>query len=203
MSLTCLGSSPNERVLMMGFSGLELTSASGNQFHCTPMARASCAVMRAGLAGELYVAGCAESHGVRKAGDVVQAKAQAALEVGAEDQGKLGILLQLVDEHRGFQRLVLVEEAVFEAHRQAESANVVLAHGVAQHDVVGTFNIQELRSRPDHEHLPDFLLQRHLLQRCARPLLAFLVEVHRSGRLKFLLSESEARDCQRESKQGE
>ena len=43
---TSRGSSPNERVLMMGLSGLELTSSTGAKFRCTPTARASRAVTR-------------------------------------------------------------------------------------------------------------------------------------------------------------
>ena len=31
---------------MMGLVGLEFTSTMGRKFHCTPMARDSCAVMR-------------------------------------------------------------------------------------------------------------------------------------------------------------
>jgi hypothetical protein len=45
-SATCFGSSPNERILMMGLSGLLFTSATGANTQCTPMARASMAVMR-------------------------------------------------------------------------------------------------------------------------------------------------------------
>ncbi len=44
-SETCCGSSPNERMLMMGLSGLLLTSASGAKIQCTPAARASSAVI--------------------------------------------------------------------------------------------------------------------------------------------------------------
>src|SRR5450755_2055781 len=40
MSPTCLGSSPNDRVLMMGLAGFEFTSASGKKFQCTPKAMA-------------------------------------------------------------------------------------------------------------------------------------------------------------------
>ena len=45
-SATASGSSPKARVLMMGFSGLELTSRTGAKFRWTPSARASTAVMR-------------------------------------------------------------------------------------------------------------------------------------------------------------
>ena len=42
---TSAGSSPYDLMLMMGLSGLLLTSASGKKIHCTPMARASFAVI--------------------------------------------------------------------------------------------------------------------------------------------------------------
>ena len=43
---TCSGSSPKERTLMTGFSGLLLTSRTGAKGTCTPIARASSAVTR-------------------------------------------------------------------------------------------------------------------------------------------------------------
>ncbi len=43
---TVSGSSPNDRMLMTGFSGLLLTSTTGAKIQCTPRARASRAVTR-------------------------------------------------------------------------------------------------------------------------------------------------------------
>ena len=43
---TACGSSPKERVLITGFSGLLFTSRTGAKSQCTPTARASTAVMR-------------------------------------------------------------------------------------------------------------------------------------------------------------
>jgi hypothetical protein len=44
IAATVFGSSPKDRVLMIGFSGLLLTSATGKNTQCTPSARASRAV---------------------------------------------------------------------------------------------------------------------------------------------------------------
>ena len=106
---------------MMGFSGLELTSAIGKP---VPLDADGARLLRSNarrLAGELHVARRAEGHGVREAGDIVEAIAQPALEVGADDQGKLGILLQPIDQRGRFQRLILVEHAVFKVDGQPES----------------------------------------------------------------------------------
>ena len=43
---TAPGLSPNDRVLMIGLSGLEFTSNTGAKIICTPTARASTAVTR-------------------------------------------------------------------------------------------------------------------------------------------------------------
>ena len=48
-SPTCAGFSPKERVLMIGLSGLLFTSATGNRFQWTPMARDSSAVIAPNL----------------------------------------------------------------------------------------------------------------------------------------------------------
>ena len=57
---------------------------------------------------------------------------EAALEIGSEDQRKFGVLLELVGDHGGFERFVLVEEAVFVLDGEAETAEMIFAHGVAQ-----------------------------------------------------------------------
>ena len=126
-----------------------------------------------------------------KAGDLVEAHAESALEVGGEQQRKFRVLLQLVGDHGGFQRLVLVEEAVFVVDGEAESAEMILAQGVAPGEVLRIVDVEELGARPDHEHLADLLLQRHLLQRFLRPLFAGLVEMDGAGRLESGLAGAE------------
>ena len=69
---------------------------------------------------------------MRKAGDAGEAISQRALEVGGEEQRKLRVTLQLVGQHRGFEGRGFVEQSIVEGHGERESANVVLAHGVAQ-----------------------------------------------------------------------
>ena len=45
-SATRSGSAPKERVAITGFSGFEFTSSTGAKRTCTPLARASIAVIR-------------------------------------------------------------------------------------------------------------------------------------------------------------
>src|SRR5271166_1403510 len=137
-----------------------------------------------GLSRKFHVPGGAKRHRMWKIGSFVEAKGEPALEISSENQWKLGVLLQLVGDHGGFERLVLVKQALFELDGQPETANVILVHGVADLDVFRAVHVHEPRLRPDNEHLPYLLLQRHLLQRLASPLLAFLVEMHRGGRLE-------------------
>jgi hypothetical protein len=54
----------------------------------------------------------------------------------------------------------------------SERANVVLLHRVAKLQVLGTFDVQESGTAPDHEDLADFFLQREFAQRFFRPLVA-------------------------------
>ncbi len=97
-----------------------------------------------GLAGIVEIVGSAEGHGMRESGDFVQTHAQASLEIGSEDERKLRVFLQLVGDHRGFERLVLVEEAVFVLDGEAEAAKMIFAHGIAQAEVLTAVHIEEL-----------------------------------------------------------
>ena len=123
---------------------------------------------------------------MRKIRDLFQAVGKTAFKIRREDQRKLRIALQLIGQHRGLEGRRLEQQAVLEGYGNAEASNVVLAHRVAQVDVLGAGHIHEVRASPDHEHLPDLLLQRHLFQRLTRPLLAFLVEMDGAGLLKML-----------------
>src|SRR5271166_738868 len=84
----------------------------------------------------------------------------------------------------GLERFILVQEAVLVFDSKAEAAEMILAHGVAQVDVLRAVHIEELGARPDHEHLADLLLERHLLQRFLRPLLSGFIEMDRAWLLK-------------------
>ena len=66
---------------MIGLSGLLFTSASGKNSHWTPRgARFACGDL-AFLAGFIGIAGCRESHGVRKDRGGVHAHGSASFEV--------------------------------------------------------------------------------------------------------------------------
>ncbi len=80
-----------------------------------------------GLAGEVGITRGAKRHGVRKYCDFIETHAEAALEVGGEEQRKFGVLLKLVGDQCSFERLVFVEESVFVIDGEAEPAEVVLA----------------------------------------------------------------------------
>ena len=119
-SPTCSGSSPKERVLIMGFAGLELTSASGKKFQCTPMARDSSAVMRPKASAYSVFPGRAEGHGVRERGGAMKAHGDSALKIGSEEQRQFGILLQTVEQFGSLIGLVAIEKWRLPAHRHGE-----------------------------------------------------------------------------------
>jgi len=83
---TRAGSSPNERVLIMGLPGLLLTSASGAKIHGTPAAFASSAVILP-WCRHFRVARRGDSHGMRERHAFVNAHGRAALEIAAISSG--------------------------------------------------------------------------------------------------------------------
>ncbi len=121
------------------------------------------------LIGVPEVAGGAKRHGMRKAGAAVESHRQAALKVGGKQQRQLAIALQLVGEHRRVQRTPLEQQAAIDVRGDAEGAEVVLFHLIAQHQVVRAAEVHEIDLGPDHEQLADFFLQRHLVKRLLSP----------------------------------
>ena len=75
---------------MMGFAGLEFTSASGKKFQCTPMARASSAVMRPKASAFSGLPVSSKGHGMRENGRAIQTHGHAALEICRDNEGQLG-----------------------------------------------------------------------------------------------------------------
>jgi len=67
---------------------------------------------------------------------------------------------------------------------------VILAHRVAELEILGTVDIEELRSHPDHEKLSDFFFQREPAEGLLRPFFAVAVEMDRTGVLIFFFSQA-------------
>ncbi len=129
------------------------------------------------LVGVVGAAGGSDGHGVRKAGAALEAHGQAALEVGGKQQRQRTIGLQLVGKRGSVERTFLHQQATFDRRGDAEGAEVIGQHLVAQADVVGAFGVHELDPGPDHEELADLFLQRHPVQGAFGPAGACGVEV--------------------------
>ena len=86
---TCTGSSPKERVLMMGLSGLLFTSATGNRFHCTPMARDSSAVIAPNLSAYAMLPVAPKAMASGKAGTELTREASPRSKSAAISKGSL------------------------------------------------------------------------------------------------------------------
>ena len=94
------GSSPNERTLMMGLSGLSFTSASGANIQWMPAARASRAVYLPGVVCELRIARGGDGHGGRKRRAFVKAHSRAGFEIRADQQRDFRAPLKFVHASR-------------------------------------------------------------------------------------------------------
>ena len=86
MPATAAGSSPKERVLMIGLAGLLLTSATGANARWMPTARPSSAVMRPISYAMLSLPVGAHAHIGGQRGAAVEPDAGAALEVRGDQQ---------------------------------------------------------------------------------------------------------------------
>ncbi len=112
---------------MIGLSGLLLTSATGAKIQLTPMARASRAVSAASANTPSRSCGGGESHVVRPRGGGVYAHGRAALEIGADQEGKLGHLLHAVQERGHGVGLGIADAVVHGMAGDDESADVEVA----------------------------------------------------------------------------
>ena len=142
---------------MMGFAGLEFTSASGKKFQCTPIARD---FQRSDAAEVLRVFSLAvgpEGHRVRKIRRSHQARRNPALEIGGEQQRQLRFVLQSVQQLCRLVRLAAQKERPVHMNRHGERAHVILLHGIAQLQVLGTLHVEKASPAPDHEDLSDLL----------------------------------------------
>ena len=64
---------------------------------------------------------------------------------------------------------------------------MILAHGVAQLEILGAVEVEEFRPNPDHEKLSNLFFERQLAESFLSPFLAFAVETNGSGVLIFFL----------------
>ena len=70
---------------------------------------------------------------------------------------------------------------------------MVLLHGVAKLQIIGTVYVHELRSNPDHEKLAYLFFERELANRFLRPLLAVPIEVNGARFHVFVFGEGRNR----------
>ena len=119
-----------------------------------------------------------------------------ALKIGGKEQRQLGVLLQTIEQFGGLIGLAAIEERRLPAHRHGERADVILAHGVAQLQILGAVDVEELRPHPDHEKLSDFFLEGELAQGLLRPFFAVTVEMNGAGVLIFFLGQGGHTDGQ-------
>ena len=81
---------------------------------------------------------------------------------------------------------------------------MIFAHAVAQLQIFGAIDVQELRPHPDHEKLSDFFFQRKLAEGLLRPFFAVAVEMNGASVLIFFFSQAGHTDGeeQEENSQG-
>ena len=157
------GSSPNERVLMMGFCGIAVHvgvgrenpgHAHGSRFESRNFSH-RVGVFRAARRGD--------GHGVGERRALLDAHGRAALEIRADQQRNFRVALQRVDQHRG-----RIHLAALHAERRAlrldrERADVLFLDIAEKILVVLAFGGKERAVSPDGEKLPDFFIERHVL----------------------------------------
>ena len=113
----------------------------------------------------------------------MQARGESSFKVGGDQQRKLRILLQAIEQFRRFEGLIAIKKRRVVGNGHEKRADVVFTHGVAQLQIDGAIRIQKLRAGPDHEYLADFFLERKLLESFLGPLFAVAIEVNGPGSL--------------------
>src|SRR5450755_4786889 len=83
----------------------------------------------------LQFAGSSECHGMGEFGGAVDSHGHSALEIRRNQQRDWGILLQAVQQLRGFVGLGAVEKRRVPSNRHSESAEVVFAYAVAKLEI--------------------------------------------------------------------
>ena len=137
----------------------------------------------------LQLAVGAEGHRVREIRAPDQPDRHPALEIRRNQQRQLRFALQSVQQFRRFVRPRAQKKWTIHRHAHGKRAHVILPHVIAELQVLRALHIQKLRPAPDHEHLPDLLLQRQLAQRLLRPAIAFATVLNGTPRYMFFLGE--------------
>ena len=160
---TSAGFSPYERMLMIGLSGLLLTSASGKKSHCTPSARASFAVispsMRASFGSRDAVKAIACGKTV-VASMRIEAPRSKSAETTQRDRRQA---LHPVDETRGFERIGLGYGAAVRDVHQNQAAHMFLPDQVNELPVLARARVHRMSAEADHDQLRDLLPRRQRL----------------------------------------
>ena len=175
---------------MMGFAGLELTSASGKEipvdaegasFQCRDAAERFCVV---------EFSRSAEGHGSGKVGASGNPHGDATFEVGGDDERELRFTLQAVEKDCGFIWSRLVEEWRVVRDGDNERADVIFGDAIAKFLEVRVVVAEEFSLQARHEELADLLFQGKFLESLFGPLLSVLAEVGRAGLQKFVFGEN-------------
>ena len=140
----------------------------------------------------------AEGHGLGEQRGPVQPPGHAGLEIGADQQGVLRLLLQAVQEKRGLLGPTLHENRAADRDAHGQAADVVAAQIVTEGGVHRALRAHVLRADPDHEELADFLLERELVESPAGPGFAVQIGDGRSGDVGALRGRSAAEGRQAE-----
>ena len=139
--------------------------------------------------GVIKLASRPECHRVGKTRRAIDAHRDSTLEIRSDEQREFGILLQTIQEHGSFIRLTLVQEWRLKRHRHCKRADVIFEDGVAEPQILGVVDIQELCPHPGHEELSHFFFDGEFAQSFLRPFLAVAVKMDGAGLLIFCASE--------------
>ena len=155
------GFSPNERMLMIGLSGLLLTSATGANNQLTPMARASRAVSAPSSVTPARSCAAAERHAVGPGRGGVHAHGSAALEIGRHEQRRSGHLLQPVEQRRHGVRFGIPHAAVERMPGDDDAAHVQIADQVLILPKLRRARVGELSIDGHDDQLRHLIAQAH------------------------------------------
>ena len=144
-----------------------------------------------------------ECHGMRKVRRSHQTNGDPALEISCEDQWKLGLLLEAVQEFRRLVGLASQKQWPIDVNSHRERAHVVLLHGIQEVQILGTLDVEKTGAAPDHEELSDLLLNRHLAQSFFRPFVGLAVLTDRKRLVLVLGKRGQGKGRQKQQKSKE
>ena len=142
-----------------GVRGIGIHVGDGKQIPVHPQGPALLRCNASELLCIFQVPGRSKSHRMREHRRSKEVRRKnPALEVPSDQQRQVRFLLQLIQQRNRLKPAVHIACPPLRRDRHGQRADVIFTNIVTELDVIGTLSMQKFHPHPDHEQLPDLLL---------------------------------------------